>query len=83
MSRHELIEQLAQSIVKGMSPLEIGLTVYPSARPVPLAEVPDNIITDYLARYTEDELKAGQFLEVTEGKFTFFMNHETKRRKSS
>jgi hypothetical protein len=83
MPKNDLIEKVAQAIVKGMNPREIGLMLYPSARPIPLSEVPEEIVQEHLDRYTEEDLKTGQFLETSKGNYTFIMNHETKRRITS
>ncbi len=75
-------EATAQKIVARMTPLEIGLSVYPTAKPVPLRSVPEAVVRDHLSRYTYDELENGQFLEVLPGKYTFFMDHEARKRRA-
>ena len=75
-------EATAQEIVTRMMPLEIGLSVYPTARPVPLRSVPEAVVRDHLGRYTYAELENGQFLEVIPGKYTYFMHHEAHRRRA-
>jgi hypothetical protein len=75
-------EATAQEIVAQMTPLEIGLSVYPTARPVPLRSVPEAAVRDHLGRYTYAELENGQFLEVLPGKYTFFMDHEARKRRA-
>lgn len=75
-------EATAQEIVARMTPLEIGLSVYPMARPVPLRPVPEAVVRDHLDRYTYAELENGQFLEVLAGKYTFFMDHEARKRRA-
>ena len=76
-----MIDENAQQIIQGMTPLEIGLLRYPNATPREFGEVPADVIADHLKRYKMRELKEGQFLEVLPGKYTFFMGHETKKRK--
>jgi hypothetical protein len=75
-------EVTAREIVTRMTPLEIGLAVYPTGRPVPLRSVPEAVVRDHLGRYTYAELENGQFLEVLPGKFTFFMDHEARKRRA-
>ena len=74
----ESIDIMANAIVATMSPLQMGKLVYPDAEPVNLSDVPESVIRDHATRYTEKELKAGQFLRVR-GKYTFFIDHETKK----
>jgi len=74
-------EATAQKIVARMTPLEIGLSVYPRARTVPLRSVPEAMVRDHLGRYTYAELEKDQFLEVLPGKYTFFMDHEARKRR--
>ncbi len=74
----ETIDTLAHAIVAKMSPLEIGQMIYPDAEPVDLASVPQPVIADHTTRYTEKELKAGQFFRVGD-KYTFFMDYEAKK----
>ncbi len=74
----ETIDTLAHAIVAKMSPLELGKMIYPDAEPVDLARVPQPVIADHTTRYTEKELKAGQFFRVGD-KYTFFMDHEAKK----
>jgi len=81
--RHELeaavVEAVAQATVAQMSPLEIGLTVYPTAKPLALHSVPQAVVDDHLQRYSQEELERGQFFEVLAGRYVFFMDHEAKR----
>ncbi len=77
------IDRIAHGMVAKMTPREIGLILYPSAKPIPLEQVPKDVIEDHLTRYTQEDLIAGQFLEVMKGKFTFIMDHETKGRKGN
>lgn len=74
----ETIDTLAHAIVAKMSPLELGQMLYPDAEPVDLASIPQPIIADHATRYTEKELKAGQFFRVGD-KYTFVMGHEAKK----
>ena len=76
-----MVDETAHQIIQGMTPLELGLLRYPYATPREVGEVPGNIIADHLKRYTMQDLIEGQFLEVLPGKYTFFMGHETKKRK--
>jgi hypothetical protein len=75
-------EATAQEIVDRMTPLEIGLSVYPKARRVPLRSVPEAVVRDHLGRYTYAEFENGQFLEVRPSKYTFFMDHEARKRRA-
>ncbi len=77
------IDRLARETVRGMTPRDLGLILYPNATPVSLSQVPHNVVADHLNRYTQSDLETGQFLEVLPGKFTFIMSHETKERKES
>jgi hypothetical protein len=77
----ETIDTLAHVIVSKMSPLELGKMIYPDAEPIDLARVPEPVIADHATRYTEKELKAGQFFRIGE-KYIFFMDHETKKARS-
>ena len=74
----ESIDTLAHAIVANMSPLELGKMIYPDAEPLDLVDVPQAIIADHTTRYTEKELKAGQFFRVGD-KYTFFMDHDAKK----
>ena len=76
-----MIDGVAHSIVRGMTPLEIGRMRYPDATPREIGEMPPAVVADHLNRYTMRDLIVGQFLEVLPGKFTFTMGHETKMRK--
>jgi len=77
------IDRLAHAIVRAMTPLDLGLMLYPEAKPVSLSRVPAHVVVDHLNRHTPSDLETGQFLEVLPGKFTFIMSHETRKRKSS
>jgi len=75
-------EAIAQEIVARMTQPEIGLSIYPKARPVPLRSVPEGVVRDHLGPYTCAELENGQFLEVRPAKYTFFMDHEARKRRA-
>ena len=80
---HELakeIDKTAAKVISRMSPLEIGLLRYPFAKPVTLKRVAEKVLRDHLTRYTEAELKRGQFFRVGD-RYTFFMDHEAKARR--
>lgn len=85
MNRHpdspirRTIDELAQELVEGMSPLQIGLLRYPSATSMDMNDVPKEVIRDHLSRYSMEDLSEGQFLEVSPGKYTFFMGQNTKK----
>ncbi len=49
---------------------DIGLMLYPHAKPVSLPQDSEHIVTDHFNRYTESDIETGQFLEVLPGKFT-------------
>jgi len=74
----ESIDMIANAVVETMSPLQMGKLIYPDAEPVNLPDVPEPVIRDHAARYTDKELKAGQFFRV-HGKYTFFMDHDAKK----
>ena len=78
----QIVDDVARDIVSQMSPLEIGLTVYPHATPVKLRHVPVGVMDDHLTRYTKAELKRGQFFRVG-NRFTFFMDHNAKAKRAS
>lgn len=75
-----MIDEAARRATARMTPLQMGLLLYPGATPKELAEVPEAIVADHLTRYTRDDLKTGQFLEVLPGRYTFIMSKETKKR---
>ncbi|MDY7091649.1 MAG: hypothetical protein SX243_01620 [Acidobacteriota bacterium] len=77
------LDVLARAQIATMSPLEMGQLVYPQARPVPIEQVPDAVVREHLTRYSRRELERGQFFEVVQGKFTFFMDHEAKRKREA
>lgn len=76
------IDRVAAEVVRRMTPRDLGLMLYPGATPISLPEVPKNAVADHSDRYTQEDLKTGQFLEVTPGKYLFIMSHETKYRKT-
>lgn len=75
-----MIDEAARRITTGMTPLQLGLLLYPDATPKDLAELPEAIVTDHLTRYTRNDLETGQFLEVLPGRYTFIMSEATKKR---
>lgn len=78
----QIIDDVALDIASKMSPLEMGLMVYPHATPVKLKHVPMGVMNDHLTRYTKTELKHGQFFQVGD-RFTFFMDHKAKAKRNS
>ncbi|OVE77557.1 hypothetical protein BVX99_02405, partial [bacterium F16] len=56
----KMIDQAAQFITQGMSPMEVGMRLYPNADPIELASVPAKVITDHLSRYSMRDLVLGQ-----------------------
>jgi hypothetical protein len=78
----ERVEATAQGIMARMVPLEIGLSVYPTARSIPLRGATEAVVRNHLGRYTYAELENGQFLEVLPDEFAFFMDHEARKRRA-
>ena len=78
----EIIDSFAQDILRRMSPLQRGKLLYPHARPVAVKDLPQNILSDHLNRYTSEELRDGQFFEVLPEKFTFIMGNEAYDRRN-
>ena len=76
------IDRVATEAVRRMTPRDLGLMLYPDATPIPLSEVPKNVVAEHRDRYTQEDLETGQFLEVLPGKYIFIMSHETKYRKT-
>jgi hypothetical protein len=75
-------EAEAKKIAIGMTPAEKALLRYPDGILLDLDEVPISVVEDHLKRYTNDELKRGQFI-VAEGDkkhYVFFMDQKTKER---
>ena len=68
------IDRLATEVVRRMTPRDRGQLLYPDAIPVPLSEVPKNVVADHRDRYTQEDLETGQFLEVLPGTNTFIMS---------
>ena len=75
------IDEAAHTMIRTMSPLQIGLMRYPNATPRQVQQVPPEVVSDHLNRYTMQDLLQGQFLEVLPGKYMFIMGHDTKKRK--
>ncbi len=78
----DVIDSFAQDIVGRMSPLQRGKLLYPHARPVAVKDLPQNVLSDHLNRYTSEELRDGQFFEVFPEKFTFIMGNEAYDRRN-
>ena len=78
-----IYDEAAKRTVDCMTPLEIGKTLHPGCQDVALDEVPLKIIEDHRDRYTDEDLRQGQFVIVTGSHehYIFIMGHETKRRK--
>jgi hypothetical protein len=76
------IDRVATEAVQRMTPRDLGLILYPDATPIPLSEVPKNVVADHRDRYTQEDMETGQFLEVLPGKYLFIMSRETKYRKT-
>lgn len=70
----EMIDMFAYTMVRQMTPLEIGQMLYPTAVAVRLKHVPTEIVMDHRSRYSKAELKRGQFFKIDE-KYTFIMDH--------
>ena len=70
-------DKLSEEIVSNLTPLEIGKILYPDAIPVEYTSMPDVVKKEHLTRYTETELKNGQFFEVLPGKYTFIMSQKS------
>ena len=73
----DLVDKISEEIVSNLTPLEIGKILYPDAIPIEYLCVPDEIKKEHLTRYTEKELKNGQFFEVLPGKYTFIMSQKS------
>ena len=78
----DLVDVMVHQSIYKMSPKEIGLMVHPDGRPIKLNKVPEDVIQDHLNRYTKRELKRGQSFLVR-NKYTFFMDHETKKKRQN
>ena len=59
----EMIDIFAHTMVRQMTPLEIGQMLYPTAVAVRLKHVPTEIIVDHRSRYSKAELKKGTVLQ--------------------
>lgn len=70
----EMIDIFARTMVRQMTPLEIGQMLYPTAVAVRLKNVPIEIIVDHRSRYSKAEIKRGQFFKIGE-RYTFIMDH--------
>jgi hypothetical protein len=69
-----MIDILAHTMVRQMTPLEIGQMLHPTAIAVDLKHVPAAIISDHRSRYSKAELKMGKFFKIGE-RYTFIMDH--------
>ncbi|MFC1491938.1 hypothetical protein ACFLQ0_05065 [Nitrospinota bacterium] len=78
----DIADIMAQEIVSGLTPLEIGKLIHPDAESIKFKYVPREVIEDHLNRYSKSELKRGQFFRVRD-KYTFFMDHESYKRRNS
>jgi len=76
-------DRTIHSILRDMTPRQIGLMLHPQARPVDLEKVPPGVLEDRRQRFTEEELRAGQFLEVLPGRYTFIMDHAAYDKRSA
>jgi hypothetical protein len=83
LSHPDIYDAAAQRAVDALTPLQIGQILYPGCRGVALADVPASVLDDHRQRYTEEDLREGQFVIVTGSRehYVFIMGHETKRRK--
>ena len=79
----QIYDEAAKRTVACLTPLEIGKTLHPGCQDVALDEVPLEIIEEHRDRYTDEDLRQGQFIVVTGSRehYIFIMSHETKRRK--
>ena len=79
----DIYNMAAEKIVLAQTPLQIGQMLHPGCRAAALADVPAPILDDHRQRYTEKDLREGQFIIVTGSKdhYVFIMGHETKKRK--
>ena len=73
-----VVDLMAHNVISGMSSLQIGKMLYPDGEAVALCDVPETIVNDHETRYTQNELEAGQLLNVC-GKFVFIMDHKAKK----
>lgn len=78
-----IYDEAAKRTVDCMTSLEIGKTLHPDCQGVALDEVPLEIIEAHRDRYTNEDLRQGQFIVVTGSRehYIFIMSHEIKRRK--
>jgi hypothetical protein len=77
----ELADIFATTIVRQMTPLEIGRLLHPDAEAVPYKNVPIAVLADHKTRYSRAELRRGQFFKIGE-KYTFIMDHDTYDRRN-
>jgi hypothetical protein len=83
LTRPEIYDAAAQRAVDATTPLQMGQILYPGCRGVALADVPASVLDEHRGRYTDEDLREGQFVIVTGSSehYVFIMGHETKRRK--
>jgi hypothetical protein len=74
----DVVDLAAHAIVSRMTPLEIGKMIHPDGEAVAFSDVPEHVLADHATRYSQKELKAGQFFKV-QGKYIFVMDHEAKK----
>ena len=77
----ELADIYAATMVRHMTPLEIGRLLHPDAEAVPYKNVPTAVLTDHKTRYSRAELRRGQFFKIGE-KYTFIMDHDAYDRRN-
>jgi hypothetical protein len=82
-TRSETFDAAVLRTVDSLTPLQIGLMLHPGCRGIALADVPASVLEDHRRRYTDDDLREGQFIVVIGSRehFVFIMGHETKKRK--
>lgn len=83
ITRIDIFDTAAKSILQTLTPLQVAQISHPGCRPVALADVPAAVLEDHRCRYTEEDLREGQFVIVTGSQehYVFIMGHATKRRK--
>jgi hypothetical protein len=83
LTRPEIYDGAAHRALAALTPLQIGQILHPGCRGVALADVPASVLEEYRSRYTDEDLREGQFVVVTRTKehYVFIMGHETKKRK--
>ncbi|NLH74498.1 MAG: hypothetical protein GX456_15725 [Verrucomicrobia bacterium] len=84
LTRPEICDAAAQRVLDTLTPLQIGEILHPGCRGVALADVPASVLEEHRRRYTDEDLREGQFVIVTGSTehYVFIMGHETKGRKN-